>query len=293
MGMRTRVWIGLGVALLIVGASAGGYLYYAIGARTAEYRARAELLSWAFADRVAFDLAQGERQNLDFLMGTLVLGNVLFAQVVYGGEVLAEVSRLEEPLSRAEAPEGVWQIERAISSSGQAYWDILRSLPEGEGYVRLGLALEPLEGAIRAQIVLVAGVSAAVLALVGLLMGLWGRRVLVPSAPEAASAPARPNAPVKCLGELVIDEGGKWVEVRGERVELSPKEFELLSLLASEPGRVFSNQEILAHVWPESPLATAQDVKQYIYFLRQKLEKNPKRPELILTVRGFGYKLRA
>jgi len=232
-------------------------------------------------------------------MGTLVLGNVLFAQVGYEGEIIAEVNRLEEPLSQAEAPQGVWQIRKAISSSGQAYWDIIRSLPEGEGYVRLGLALEPLQSAIRAQIVLVAAVSAALLALVGLGLAVWGRLAFLPSTATTAVASeeltarvqAEPQRSVRRLGELVIDEVSKRVEVRSERVELSPKEFELLSLLASEPGRVFSNREILTHVWPESHMATAQDVKQYIYFLRQKLEKDPKRPELIITVRGFGYKL--
>lgn len=93
------------------------------------------------------------------------------------------------------------------------------------------------------------------------------------------------------IGEVVIDVAAKRVRVRGEPVELSPKEFELLSLLAESPGRVYANDEILQRVWPDNALAGAQDVKQYIYFLRQKLEENPKSPKLIVTVRGFGYKL--
>jgi DNA-binding response OmpR family regulator len=93
------------------------------------------------------------------------------------------------------------------------------------------------------------------------------------------------------LGELLIDDERKEVRVRGEPVELSPKEYDLLRLLASRPGKVFSHQEILAKIWAGSSFASSEDVKKYIYLLRNKIEENPEEPKLILTVRGFGYKL--
>ncbi|MFQ6033523.1 MAG: response regulator transcription factor [Candidatus Bipolaricaulia bacterium] len=93
------------------------------------------------------------------------------------------------------------------------------------------------------------------------------------------------------LGELLIDDERKEVRVRGEPVELSPKEYELLRLLASRPGKVFSHQEILKKIWAGSSFASSEDVKKYIYLLRNKIEENPEEPELVLTVRGFGYKL--
>jgi hypothetical protein len=290
----------MGLTALVTVILGGIYLHYAIEARTQEFRTRAELLSWAFADRVAFDLAQGEPQNLEFLAGTLVLGSVLYAQVVQEGRVLVEVSRLEEPLPPAQSPAAIWQFERRTAGN-LAYWDILRALPDAEGYVRLGLALEPLENAIRVQILSTIGVGVALLALVGLAAGYWARRTSTVPAPanerpvspptlEPSEGALTSYSPI-CIGELVIDEASKRVEIRGQSVELSPKEFELLSFLASEPGRVFSNREILTQVWADSRLATAQDVKQYIYFLRQKLEEDPRDPKLILTVRGFGYKL--
>ncbi|MBU0596030.1 helix-turn-helix domain-containing protein, partial [Candidatus Bipolaricaulota bacterium] len=76
-------------------------------------------------------------------------------------------------------------------------------------------------------------------------------------------------------------------------VALSPKEFQLLKLLASSPGRVFTTQEILEELWPRSTTsyATGQDVQKYVYLLRKKLEENPAQPTLVLTVRGFGYRL--
>jgi DNA-binding response OmpR family regulator len=95
------------------------------------------------------------------------------------------------------------------------------------------------------------------------------------------------------VGDLEIDDSVKHVKVKGRTVSLSPKEYELLKLLASEPGRVFSHQEIIAEVWQNKPFITSSDVTKYIYLLREKLEDDPENPRYILTVRGFGYKLAA
>ncbi len=95
------------------------------------------------------------------------------------------------------------------------------------------------------------------------------------------------------VGELEIDDVRKIVRRRGHEVRLSPKEYDLLKLLASQPGRVFSDAEIIKSIWPEGSLASSTDVKRYIYLLRRKVEQNAKRPKLIQTVAGFGYKLAA
>jgi len=284
--------------------------------RTEQFRSRAELLAWTFADRAAFDLAQGNEQDLGFLTGTLVLGNVLYAQVIQEGKILAEVNRLAEPLPPTAPPVGVWQIEQK-GSGHQAYWDIRRALPDVDGYIRLGLALEPLETASRSQLFLVVGIGVVFLVFVSVITAYWAWRLFappeaeIPNAPQttelsnslpsaatevlpvqpAALTPSTANSSILQMGDLVIDDASKQVTMRGQKVELSPKEYELLRLLAREPGRVFSHEEILSQVWTDSHLATAQDVKQYVYFLRQKLEVNPSEPQFILTVRGFGYKL--
>jgi DNA-binding response OmpR family regulator len=83
----------------------------------------------------------------------------------------------------------------------------------------------------------------------------------------------------------------KEVLVQDETIALSPKEYELLSLLGSDPGKVFSNKAILDHLWPGESKATATDVQQYIHRLRIKVEKDPTRPCYIQTVKGFGYRL--
>lgn len=101
---------------------------------------------------------------------------------------------------------------------------------------------------------------------------------------------AQPSAQWR-VGDLTIEDAQKRVRLRDKEIALSPKEYELLKLLASQPGRVFSDVEIIRHVWPEGSLASSSDVKRYIYLLRQKVEEDPKNPRLILTVPGFGYKL--
>jgi DNA-binding response OmpR family regulator len=90
---------------------------------------------------------------------------------------------------------------------------------------------------------------------------------------------------------LQIKEDEKLVVCGTRTVRLTPKEFQLLSLLASAPGRVFSKDEILARVWPNSKRAALADVQQYIYSLRKKVEKDPSKPTIIKTIASFGYKL--
>jgi two-component system OmpR family response regulator len=104
-------------------------------------------------------------------------------------------------------------------------------------------------------------------------------------------AQAAPREALIEIGPLVIDDKTKTVKIQGEEVSLSPKEYELLLLLASEKGRVFSDREIIEHLWPGSSFARPGDVQKYIYLLRKRIERDPQNPEIVLTVRGFGYKL--
>lgn len=90
---------------------------------------------------------------------------------------------------------------------------------------------------------------------------------------------------------FVIDDRRKLVFIEGKRLQLSPKEFALLSLLALDPGRVVSNEEIVAFLWADRSDATVSDVRQSIYLLRKRIEKDPKNPRWIRTVSGFGYQL--
>lgn len=93
-------------------------------------------------------------------------------------------------------------------------------------------------------------------------------------------------------GSLVVDCGAKQARPSGKELRLTPKEFALLELLASSPGRVFSPEEIVAAVWAGSRLANGKNVKQCVYSLRKKLAAAmPGGDRLIATEPGFGYKL--
>ena len=93
------------------------------------------------------------------------------------------------------------------------------------------------------------------------------------------------------VGDLEIDPQAHTVLCAGRAVNLSPREFDLLLLLASQPEKVISTEELLAQVWGAEFIGQPQVVYVHIRWLRQKLEADPDHPQRILTVRGVGYKL--
>jgi DNA-binding response OmpR family regulator len=93
-------------------------------------------------------------------------------------------------------------------------------------------------------------------------------------------------------GDLRIDFEKRQVEVRGESVRLTYVEFEILAALARSPGRVYSRTMLLERVWGDSAYRDPRTVDVHIRHLREKLEHDPRHPELIFTVRGVGYRFR-
>jgi DNA-binding response OmpR family regulator len=91
---------------------------------------------------------------------------------------------------------------------------------------------------------------------------------------------------------LVIDIPRRTVEVRGEPVQLTFVEFELLRTLAAQPGRVFSRRMLLEALWKSADYRDPRTIDVHVRHLREKLEAEPRTPEYILTVRGVGYRFR-
>jgi DNA-binding response OmpR family regulator len=91
---------------------------------------------------------------------------------------------------------------------------------------------------------------------------------------------------------LVIDVPRRVVEVRGEPVQLTYVEFELLRTLAASPGRVFSRRMLLEGLWKSADYRDPRTIDVHVRHLREKLESEPRTPEYILTVRGVGYRFR-
>jgi len=93
------------------------------------------------------------------------------------------------------------------------------------------------------------------------------------------------------VGDLVIDKRRHEVVRHGTRVDLTPLEFQILELLASEPGRAWSRNDLLDRVWSTEYEGYQRNIDPHINRLRKKLETDPKEPRYVLTVRGVGYKL--
>jgi len=114
------------------------------------------------------------------------------------------------------------------------------------------------------------------------------RAELLRAAHAAGPSPARTLR----NGDLEIQPSKRQVRYRGEALEFTALEFDLLLHFANHPGTVFSRAQLLDAVWGYSHEGYEHTVTTHINRLRAKLEADPMRPELILTVRGAGYKMR-
>jgi DNA-binding response OmpR family regulator len=110
---------------------------------------------------------------------------------------------------------------------------------------------------------------------------------------RSASARTDPadEAPIEVL-ELRIDPAKRSVEVRGDTVQITFVEFEILLALARAPGRVFTRDMLLTRVWGDSAYRDPRTIDVHIRHLREKLEIDAKEPEYLFTVRGVGYRFR-
>jgi DNA-binding response OmpR family regulator len=93
------------------------------------------------------------------------------------------------------------------------------------------------------------------------------------------------------IGDLVVDRRRHEVSRAGAKIDLTPLEFQILDLLASEPGRAWSRNDLLDRVWSTEYEGYQRNIDPHINRLRKKLENDPKDPHYVLTVRGVGYKL--
>ena len=106
---------------------------------------------------------------------------------------------------------------------------------------------------------------------------------------RGSRAGAAPSA-VYALGPLRVDVRRTEVLLKGEPVTLSAKEFHLLQYLIEHRGETLSREELLKEVWSYTATPSTRTVDVHVAWLRQKLEEDPKKPKLILTVHGLGYK---
>ena len=93
------------------------------------------------------------------------------------------------------------------------------------------------------------------------------------------------------LAELTVEFSRREVRVRGKLVPMPMKEYDLLSVMAGQPGRVFERDELLSRVWGEDFYGDEKTLDVHIRRLRAKIEPDPANPRYVLTVRGIGYRM--
>lgn len=101
-----------------------------------------------------------------------------------------------------------------------------------------------------------------------------------------------PSEQTISVGAITIDLVGHVVTRDGEEIHLTPTEFDLLRVLATNLGRVLTHRQLLERVWGGYAAENAQQLRVYIRYLRRKLEADPASPTLIVTEPGIGYRLR-
>jgi two-component system KDP operon response regulator KdpE len=105
------------------------------------------------------------------------------------------------------------------------------------------------------------------------------------------SATFNTQAGLFCTGDLTVDFARRQAIIRRKRLDLTPKEYEVLEHLARNAGQVLSHDALLAKVWGPQYRDEPQYLKTYIYRLRKKIEENPRRPRYIVSHYGTGYRL--
>ncbi len=112
----------------------------------------------------------------------------------------------------------------------------------------------------------------------------------VASGPGGRPAPAPDGPPPVSIGDLEVDPARRVARVHGTPIELTAQEFNLLYVLASHAGIVFSREALLSKVWKGEAYVTVRSVDALVKRLRKKIEPDPSSPRFIMTVWGAGYK---
>jgi len=102
---------------------------------------------------------------------------------------------------------------------------------------------------------------------------------------------ARASSAARRIGGLDLDLERYEASVDGEPVRLTQSELKLLAFLAREPGRVYSRREIMQHLWESDYVGDERAADLHVSNIRRKIERDPEKPERLVTVRGAGYKL--
>ncbi len=282
-----RLIVAASVVIVCTGLAVGLFLTSYASVVRSSFHERTVTYAQAFAATAGSWLARGDVDVVETLAQFLVAGSVVSVDVVDpSGVAIHWGSAIDD--APAGNQDSVAVVRRGPSH--ERYLDITTPIASSGGYVRMVVDTASSEAAIRLAATFGA-VGAVVFdaGIIGLLA--WALRGRRRGNVDEEASPVEAAEQV-VVGDLVIVPTRCAASFAGRPLRLTPKQYALLTVLASEPGRVFSEAEILSAAWPDSPYADARDIKQYVYLLRRRLsEIRPDGREVIVTVPGFGYRL--
>ena len=282
-----RLIVAASVVMVCTGLAVGLFLASYASVVRSSFHERTVTYAQAFAATAGSWLARGDVDVVETLAQFLVAGSVVSVDVVDpSGVAIHWGSAIDD------APAGSLGSVAVVrrGPSHERYLDITTPTASSGGHVRMVVDTASSEAAIRLAVTFGAGGAVVFDAgIIGLLA--WALRGRHRRNVNEEASPAEAAEQV-VVGDLVIVPARCAASFAGRPLRLTPKQYALLTVLASEPGRVFSEAEILSAAWPDSPYADARDIKQYVYLLRRRLsEIRPDGRDVIVTVPGFGYRL--
>ena len=308
MILHTRHLILMGAILalgLVLGGMAHSLSYR--GRLVQEARDRTVLATTSFARGVADWVRDENAETMSRVADLMLLGSSLWVSVVSEGDTL--IDRHAEAFTGTPRPPASVNPDAAVHArldrhNGVWFFDTVATIPhnpprEGVNHVRVIADVSFLRGqlAIR-NLWVVVGVAAGWVLAAGALTGagltLSRRGKLTLAAWEARENGNEETREIIHRGNLTINTVTMEVHILDHKVKLTPKQYALLSLLVRDEGKVFSDTEIIAEIWPDSPLADANDIRQCVYRLRRRLQKALEGADkMVVTVKGFGYRFDA
>ncbi len=284
-GLWRRFWIASAVVIVCTAMGVGLFLRAYTALVRTSFRDRTTAYAEAFAANVESWIARGQSDVARSLAHLLVTGSVLSVEVAGEKDATFAAGAELDPL-----PEGEGKTPAVTQRWGGGVLDIVVPMSSSDGHVRIAVDVSSCETTVRQAILLAVGGGVAFDAGVAGLLAWALRSRRRKEGDGAASGHAKDDT--ISVGDLVIIPSRCQAAFAGKVLRLTPKQFALLSVLARDPGRVFSEAEILAAAWPDSSYADARDIKQYVYLLRRRLEAiQPGGRAVIVTVPGFGYRL--
>jgi DNA-binding winged helix-turn-helix (wHTH) protein len=300
-----RVLIAFGVILAILGTA---LIRRDIGVFrdciSKEFRDGSAISALTFARVAGTWLVRGNQDDLEWAARLMLTGSGLFVFVSIQGEtILDERSDLPKiaSLDLSTDIDLDWSFGPVARDTEYGYVDVTAPIVLGGpsenpvGFVRIGFDAAYVRAQVRAREVIVGGMAlgswAGLMLISTILLWLLKRRARNAEREAMVSKTGEDQRLFRC-GGLTIDRATCMVWLFDQAIQLTPKQYDLLVLLAQKPGKIFSDNDILAVVWPDSIYAASGDVKQCVYMLRRRLgEVHPDPAQIVINVKGFGYKL--